>query len=325
MVLFMVNERLGSSMTYFDVLKCFATIFITISHLDAFVPDPRFASGGAIGNSLFFLISGYGIQLSIDKIGTAGVDFRSYLYRRLERIYPSTWILVVVGIVFSIEVIDSFSDFIKIFVWPTPFWFVSAISLFYVLFYFFAIRSVFFRKIGLCLLFIPYFIWYFQLDLDRFSVEDDGYFKWVVCFQLVIFGSILVLPLGLTMFFLFSSLFLFLISKLLIQSHGAWGFQFVFQLLAFPISYFFLHLSRSEFLHRLIKNIRVSWLVVVLSMLTLEIYLVQTYWIHWLESKELNFSFPIPLLFAVLPIVPLSYLAYALRNYILSRMFKAQV
>ena len=38
-----------------------ATVLITLSHLDAFVPDPRIATGGAIGNSLFFFLSGYGL------------------------------------------------------------------------------------------------------------------------------------------------------------------------------------------------------------------------------------------------------------------------
>ena len=54
------------------LMLCLATVLITLSHLDAFVPDPRIATGGAIGNSLFFFLSGFGLAKSLNAEAAGG-------------------------------------------------------------------------------------------------------------------------------------------------------------------------------------------------------------------------------------------------------------
>lgn len=44
-----------------EFLRCVAIIMIVNSHLDVFYPIPALGTGGAIGNSLFFMLSSFGL------------------------------------------------------------------------------------------------------------------------------------------------------------------------------------------------------------------------------------------------------------------------
>src|SRR3712207_1035933 len=77
-----------------DILKCIAIILITNSHLDHLYPWPYLGTGGALGNALFFMLSGYGLALSFDK-SAMKPPFLQWARRRISRIYPSVWITLV--------------------------------------------------------------------------------------------------------------------------------------------------------------------------------------------------------------------------------------
>ncbi len=49
------------------LLRILAILLIVNSHLSAFYPTPKLAFGGHLGNSIFYLISGYGLALSFNK------------------------------------------------------------------------------------------------------------------------------------------------------------------------------------------------------------------------------------------------------------------
>lgn len=66
-------------------LRFVAILLITNSHLDRLYPVSAMATGGQLGNSLFFMLSGFGLVASYRKKG--GV-FWPWLQRRLSRIYP---------------------------------------------------------------------------------------------------------------------------------------------------------------------------------------------------------------------------------------------
>ena len=67
-----------------DVLKFLAAILITNSHMDLLYGDYSYlATGGALGDSLFFFCSGYTLFLGRD------ASFFNWYKRRINRIYPT--------------------------------------------------------------------------------------------------------------------------------------------------------------------------------------------------------------------------------------------
>ena len=82
-----------------DILKCLAALMITNSHMELLYGDYSIlATGGAIGDVLFFFCSGYTLFLG------KGDTFDNWYKRRINRIYPTVfaWALVV-AVVFGKE------------------------------------------------------------------------------------------------------------------------------------------------------------------------------------------------------------------------------
>lgn len=68
-----------------DILKFFAALLITNSHMGMLYPDSlvKLSTGGAIGDVLFFFCSGFTLFLG------RGGDFFNWYKRRINRIYPT--------------------------------------------------------------------------------------------------------------------------------------------------------------------------------------------------------------------------------------------
>lgn len=74
-----------------DILKCLAALMITNSHMELLYGDySMLATGGAIGDVLFFFCSGYTLFLG------RNARFDNWYKRRINRIYPTVfaWALV---------------------------------------------------------------------------------------------------------------------------------------------------------------------------------------------------------------------------------------
>lgn len=171
-------------------LRFLAIVLIVNSHLDSLYPFAEIATGGAIGNSLFFMLSGYGLMLSEQR---ATRSFFRWYMRRIVRIYPTLFLVVMIDN-FILE--NAFydwgaMDYIKSFVWPTPNWFISAIMLFYIVFFILMKQKnsrIFLLAIGM--LTIPYgYLYLTMIDLSRYSIEGLGYFKWIFYLQIMLFGG----------------------------------------------------------------------------------------------------------------------------------------
>src|SRR4051812_42339330 len=106
-----------------------AILLITNSHLDKLYPIPMLGSGGALGNSLFFMISGLGLALS-GKMQTLG--FPIWFRHRVSKIYASLWPIVIVFplVLFSEWKHWSITDYSYHLLYPTTYWFISAIIVF---------------------------------------------------------------------------------------------------------------------------------------------------------------------------------------------------
>jgi len=66
-------------------LRFIAIVLIVNSHLDLYYPVSQLGTGGTIGNSFFFMLSGFGLLLSQRK---SARGFIIWYVRRLIRIYP---------------------------------------------------------------------------------------------------------------------------------------------------------------------------------------------------------------------------------------------
>jgi peptidoglycan/LPS O-acetylase OafA/YrhL len=293
-----------------------ATALITLSHLDAFVPDKRIATGGAIGNSLFFFLSGFGLAMSLNATGkdASPPTLLDYLEKRVLRLYPAVLIVACAMLAIGMIRITGIADLAKIFVWPTPFWFISAVMAFYVPIFYLARLKPAGIATAMALLLIPYAFFYSQLDLSTFVVEGDDYFKWINYFGITLLGCLVarqqLTPTAsiFTIASLLISLLLFLVTKLTVFRYDLGHLQFVFHLLLYPIVYFSFHLFASESVLRPLRATPLFPAIALLGGLTLEIYLTQTAWIHWLEAQNYDFGYAVLLLLALVPLVIFSVL-----------------
>lgn len=293
-----------------------ATVLITLSHLDAFVPDPRIATGGAIGNSLFFFLSGYGLAMSLNTTGTSTSEpsLLAYLGKRLSRLYPAVFIVACAMLATDQIQMTRIADLAAVFVWPTPFWFISAVVVFYVPIFYLARLKPAGIATAMAALLVPYVFFYSQLDLSTFVVEGPDHFKWINYFGITLMGC-LVARLKLTpKLSLFSvaalllSLVLFLVTKLTVFRYDMGHLQFLFHVWLYPIVFFSFHVFSSEAVLKPLRATPVFPAVALLGGLTLEIYLTQTAWIHWLEAQRYDFGHTALLLMALVPVLLFSLL-----------------
>lgn len=317
------------------LMLCLATVLITLSHLDAFVPDPRIATGGAIGNSLFFFLSGFGLAKSLNAAapGAPPPSLATYLRKRIVRLYPAVFLVACAMLAVGLAHINGAIDLAAVFVWPTPFWFISAVMAFYVpVFYLARLRPAGIAT-AMALLLVPYGIFYSQLDLSTFIVEGIGndftwanHFKWINYFGLTLLGCLVArldLKPRLSAFsvaVLLGGLLLFLVAKLTVFRFDMGPLQFVFQAALYPIVYGCFHVFASETLLRPLRATPLFPVVALLGGLTLEIYLTQTAWIRWLETQPLPEGPVTLLLLALVPLLVFSVLTQWLSNRMSTRV-----
>lgn len=271
-------------MTSNTFLRFVAIICIANSHLDALYPVPLLATGGSIGNALFFMLSGYGLFLSAN---IQDKPFLPWYKRRILRIYPATWlatILMIVIVQSAWRTLDIFG-YVRMFVWPTSYWFIAALMIYYVIFYVIWKRQNYkYFLVGIFILVLPYLYFYLTVvDLSFYSIEGpaSGYFKWIFYLQTMFFGGYLAgckrsgtpnfLKDGLALV-LFVGLYygiLFFMSKF-----GGTQYQAVTHLLMFPILFFFLRFAESKELTALVQSKYVGPVISLMAALTLEIYLL---------------------------------------------------
>lgn len=267
-------------------LRFIAILLITNSHLDGLYPYAAMSTGGQLGNSFFFMLSGFGLVSSYLKKGDS---FGSWLTRRLSRIYPSVF-LVTLGAALITGAYPNWTsrNFAQHLIWPTEYWFVAAIVVFYVPFYWFMrVGSGRLFILSILALSIPYFYFYLTtLDLARFSIEGGGYFKWIFYFQVMLLGGYLAYPnQAMGSFFtptfnavlLGSLLAAYLGVKFLVAKGVMTEFQFLVHWLTFPIMVFSLYAMNSHVVKIRIKKWAIWPFMGWVAGATLEIYLLQKY------------------------------------------------
>ena len=310
-----------------DILKFFAVLLITNSHFDEqYVYCKELATGGAIGDALFFFCSGY--TLFLGRFGR----FDTWYKRRIRRIYPS---VVGLGIVASLFYHTDFSLGQLLTVGAG--WFVSCIMIYYVLLYFvrrYAINrlrvvygavgvlillwyGLFFEPVRTYMQQIPCLSWMvFCEPMDKVWIYQNTYFKWGFFFLFMLFGAELGLRekengiRGERNFFkiLFkltgSVVGFYLLPLISLKYHVV---QNCLLLSLVPLAgtcYYLYQLCQTNLMLRLMQRKRIGWCIKAVGGLCLEIYLVQPF----VRTTALNFLFPLNILILSVAIVVVAYL-----------------
>lgn len=110
-------------------LMALACLLISNSHLEGFYPRSWMAADGLLGNSIFFLLAGFGVTISQSRRPYGLMRFYS---RRILRIYPSLIFVVLVGWTFGLTPrVNGASEVIQELVWPTGYGFIMLVMLLY--------------------------------------------------------------------------------------------------------------------------------------------------------------------------------------------------
>lgn len=161
-----------------------ATCLITNSHFSPIYTYDIIAKGGALGNSLFFLATGF-------CLANCKTSFGNWYTKRLVRLYIpllfSAWFYLYVGKNLLETIFFSF-------VFPQNYWFICALVILYPLYYFavkypFKNREIIYSA-GLVMLYV---LIYVQLDTSRYMVETIEFytirFSYIFSFFLMLLGA----------------------------------------------------------------------------------------------------------------------------------------
>ncbi len=301
-----------------DVLRVAAILLVLNSHFDPLYPIPALATGGAAGNGLFFILSGFCVKMQ--------PTFGRHMLRRVLRLYPGVLISFGVQMLLGTKTITGVGSAFSQLVWPTAFWFVGAIILFDALLYWLE-KLDFTRHLPPFLLVMAalYFVAYLLvIDKTRWSVEEPGLttpgqcFKLIYCFCIYALGYSLkrrglparaqnrigLLAAGTAGLFLFSFAF-----KLVLNRWPAtMPLQFLTQLaiIGFTVGTMVLALLLEEKWTRLCPP-QLQKGLTAFAALSLEMYLVQFVVIGWCKALP----FPVSVLAALMLSTLLAFLLHA--------------
>ena len=302
-----------------DLLKCFAALLITNSHMGLLYGDYSFlATGGCIGDVLFFFCSGFTLFLK----PMEGVrQFPDWYKRRINRIYPTLIAVAILGcLFFSVHM-----DIIDI-ILARRYWFVSCIMLYYVAIFFIGLyfkNRIFFISI---LVALGTAIWFYSVyQTPGFSIYGGHHIRWLLFFVFMLLGAkmgsiaqniesrpicdICLILLSIVGFY---ALFY---GGLHIKSLAV--FQYFSFLPLLCAMYYFYKVGSSRWAEKLYTSKAGNFFIRFVGGLCLEIYMVQ----HFLFTNKMNGIFPlnIPLMFIIIFIV--AYLTRCLARFI-SQTFK---
>jgi peptidoglycan/LPS O-acetylase OafA/YrhL len=286
-----------------NFLRVLAIVLVINSHMDSLYPPQVafLATGGMMGNALFFMLSACGLLVSMRARPRA---FGEWYARRIIRIYPPVWLTVVllsfpIGIYVGSIRLDNILEEMSKFFYP-PFWFLQALLIYYAII-FFIIRDFSYKRLALVsiptvTIYVLYYI--FLLDLAKWSIEQTP-FKLIYYFLVVLWGVYLgsqserlqfrgprdVVLLILSVSFIYGH-------KYLMQRGLLLSYQFVQHLASFPMLYFAVKVAKSSFIrHTIMDNRYAGKALTFVSGATLELFIVNNSSIGFLGPKLGAFPF----------------------------------
>lgn len=288
-----------------DILKCLAAILITNSHMDALYGSLSVLStGGAIGDSLFFFISGFTLFLG------STPRFDNWYKRRLNRIFPTVFAWAIL----SCALFGNDKNMLEI-IWKGGGWFVSCILLYYLAIY--PIKR--FAKDRLWLAFfvisVAVLVLYMICGYKDALYNGVPYFNfnWSLYFLFMLFGAILGTKWNNMDYSHPKKSLIALVACIVLF----YGIQFVagrfirtpqFNILSvvplFGINYFLFKVCNSQAMLRFYNVKGAGFAIKTIGSLCLEIYIVQSS----LFTTRMNNLFPLNILIMFLIIFVAAYI-----------------
>lgn len=111
-------------------LRALACVLITNSHQEEIYPIRILASGGLLGDVIFFAISGYCLYSMKQQ------SFGKWYVKRLRRVYPPVWLTAGIFLLGGIYGAVGIGRVLELMIYPTHYHFVASILVLYVVFYF---------------------------------------------------------------------------------------------------------------------------------------------------------------------------------------------
>lgn len=299
---------------FIDILKFFAIVLIINSHMEpAYGNYAYLASGGAIGLALFFFCSGF--TLSIIR----GGGFFNYYKRRIQRIYPSVF-----AIVLAESILFGKKFYLLDILLYGGGWFISSIMIMYIALYFIGKYC----QVGLIKICILYYIFVLLMPLF-FKFEESNFFfngaanVWArfQYFIYMLFGFLARYYIDKIQHIKVSKIWLFIFS--VISPCSFYAFLIVINhypvllkysicgtlpLIATLLSWTLLSASIDMGVNK--WSIRLYKCIKFISVLSLEAYLCQ----GWLITDKLNNLFPCNILMIFIAIIVVSYVLKIVSN-----------
>ena len=124
-----------------SIFRTLAIIFVLNSHLDGFYPSTYFSSGGGLGNTMFFFISGFSLvpRVNINTIQELfGIKIFTWIYEKLKRLYMPVWFylsffslinFIIPNFIINFQITYNFRNII----FPTSYLFIGELAILYAL------------------------------------------------------------------------------------------------------------------------------------------------------------------------------------------------
>ena len=286
-----------------DILKCIAAIMITNSHMELLYGKYSiFATGGAIGDVLFFFCSGF--TLFLGRMGR----FDNWYKRRINRIYPTVFAWAILSaLVFNNKVP---MDYIII---HGGGWFVTCIMIYYIALYFIQRFCLSKLKLVFGIIFIICIIWYLSIERpEGYNMYGNTYFKWCHYFLFMLLGAMMGISKKEYHYNLKKDLLLLLSSIIvyygvLFAGHKNPIMEELQIISLIPLlftTFYFYKVCNNDLLKQIYNKRIKGWVIKFIGGLCLEIYLVQSS----LFTDKMNNIFPLNLFIMFMIIVLAAYL-----------------
>ena len=298
----MVKER----DTGIDFVKFVALFLVLNSHMGMSYVDEfkSLATGGAIGDALFFFASGFTLFLGRD------LDFVNWYKRRINRIYPSLMAVAIIGA----AVFSANESFVEVFL-AKKYWFIQCIFILYPLLYLVK-RYVKKREILLIVLTIIVMGIYSIIHKGELFYAG-GYYRWAVYLLFMLLGAIMgkerekIRQINVWLALLLTAICIIAWYGLLYFLSDSW-LQVITIIPLMAIAVFMYSLGKSKPLMVLFNSKIFGPVLISIGALCLESYLIQKYIIT--DSWNGFFPFNIPLI--MICVLVASYCSKILANFI---------
>lgn len=296
-----------------DILKFFAVFLVMNSHMEICYPKFQFlATGGAIGDALFFFASGFTLFLGRD------LRFDQWYKRRINRIYPSILAAAIVA-----YVVWHFEENIGDILIGKRYWFIGCIMIYYIFLY--PLKKNKNEKI----IYGIFLGWLVIMVISFFSIwkgatdpYSKGLFRCLLFFLFMLQGAIMGkhsesfnfkwwhLPLliasagiwfGLVHLYSGSSLIIISIIPLLILTYSMYCF------------------CDAKIFSKLYSSKVLGGVIFVISQLCLEVYLIQKF----IFTDAYNRFFPYNVIVIMLVVIMVAYIVKMISEFI-SQTFKSE-